>query len=114
MTWNVKHPVWNSEVSSPSGLTLLELFVSSNFKFQLHSALRITHLHGRGDALDVVVRQNVRFSEIIVTGTLDSHHLPVTFTILDHLITREALDPIENLTESELFQSLDSELISTK
>jgi hypothetical protein len=27
---NVKHPVWNSQVSNPSDLNLLELIVSSN------------------------------------------------------------------------------------
>jgi hypothetical protein len=30
---NAKHPVWNSKVSNPSGLKLLELFVS--FKFEI-------------------------------------------------------------------------------
>jgi hypothetical protein len=29
---NAKHPVWNSAVSNPSGLKLLELFVSCIFK----------------------------------------------------------------------------------
>jgi hypothetical protein len=28
---NAKHPVWNSGVPNPSGLKLLELFVSTNF-----------------------------------------------------------------------------------
>jgi hypothetical protein len=30
---NAKHPVWNSKISNPSGLKLLELYVSSNFSF---------------------------------------------------------------------------------
>jgi hypothetical protein len=29
---NAKHPVWNSKVSNPSGLKLLDLFVNSNFE----------------------------------------------------------------------------------
>jgi hypothetical protein len=34
------------------------------------------------------------------------------FNMLDPVGTREALNPIEKLTDSELFQSLASELIS--
>jgi hypothetical protein len=43
---NAKHPGWNSKVSNPSGMKLLEIFVSSNFemKFHLHSDLCITHM----------------------------------------------------------------------
>jgi hypothetical protein len=38
---NAKHPVWYSKVSNPTGLKLLELYVSYNSDI---SALRITHL----------------------------------------------------------------------
>jgi hypothetical protein len=39
-------------------------------------------------------------------------HLPITFSILDPVITRGTLDPVEKLTDWELFQSLTSELVS--
>jgi hypothetical protein len=65
----------------------------------------------RGDVLDVVVRQNVRPSEVTVTDTLDSDHLPIMFSILEPVRTRKALDPVENLIHWELFQTLASELV---
>jgi hypothetical protein len=34
------------------------------------------------------------------------------FSIVDHVRTREAVDPVENLTDWDPFQSLASELIS--
>jgi hypothetical protein len=67
---------------------------------------------GRGDVLDIVVHQNVRLSQIIVTDILDSDHLPIMFTILDPVRRREALNPVETLTDWKLFQSLASELLS--
>jgi hypothetical protein len=71
---NAEHPVWNSEVSHPSVLKLLELFVRSNFEISApqYSTHYITD--GRGDVLDIVVHQNVRLSEVIVTNNLDSDH----------------------------------------
>jgi hypothetical protein len=69
---------------------------------------------GRGNVLDIVVHQNVRLSEVIVTDILDSDHLPIMFSILNPARTREALDPIEKkkLRKWQVFQSLASELIS--
>jgi hypothetical protein len=61
---------------------------------------------GRDDVLDVLVHQNARQSEVIVTDILDSDHL---WTLLER---REALGPVENLTDRELLQSLASEVIS--
>jgi hypothetical protein len=67
---------------------------------------------GRDDVLDTVVHQNVRLSEVTVTDILDSDHLPIIFSILEPVRMREALDPVEKLTDWEQFQSLASELIS--
>jgi hypothetical protein len=67
---NAKHPVWNSKVSNPSGLELLDLFVNSNFEI---SAPQLpTHFvsDGRGDVLDIVVHKNVRLSDVKSAG----HH----------------------------------------
>jgi hypothetical protein len=50
---------------------------------------------GRGDALDTVVYQIVRLSEVTVTDILDSDQLPILFRIMDPVRTRKALDPVE-------------------
>jgi hypothetical protein len=43
---------------------------------------------GNGDVLDVVVHQNFRRSEVIVSDVLDKDHLPIVFHILDSVTTR--------------------------
>jgi hypothetical protein len=43
-----------------------------------------------------VVHQHIRLSEVIVTDILDSDHLPITFTFLDPVRMREALDQLKN------------------
>jgi hypothetical protein len=109
---NAEHPILNSKVSNPSGLKLLELFVICNFDISAPQCSTHYTPDGRGDVLDIVVHQNVRLSEATVTDTLGSDHLPIMFNILDHVRTSEAVDPVEMLTDWELFQSLASELIS--
>jgi hypothetical protein len=69
---------------------------------------------GRGDVLDIAVHQNVRLSEVTVLGILDSDHLPIMFSILDHVKAREVSDPVEKFTDWERFQSLASDLVSLK
>jgi hypothetical protein len=59
-----------------------------------------------------MVHQHVRLSEVTVTDILSSDHPPVRFSILHRVRTREASDPVEMLTDWELFESLASELIS--
>jgi hypothetical protein len=44
---NAKHPVWNSKVSNPSGLKLLDLFVNSNLKFRRHNIRHTLFLIGK-------------------------------------------------------------------
>jgi hypothetical protein len=96
---NAKHLVWNSKVSNPSGLKLLELFVNSNFK--ISSPQCPTHYtpDGRSNVLNTVIHQNVCLSQAIVTNILDSDHLPVMFSIRDHVRMREALDTDGRLTD---------------
>jgi hypothetical protein len=67
---------------------------------------------GRDDAFNIIVHQNVRLSEVIVTDILESDRLPVIFSTLGPVRTRTILDPVENLTDWELFQSFALELIS--
>jgi hypothetical protein len=69
---------------------------------------------GNGDALDIVVHQNIRLSDVIVSDILDSDHLPIIFHILDQVKIRNLLGPIEKFTDLDRFQSLASELLSPR
>jgi hypothetical protein len=50
---NAKHPAWNSKVSYPSCLKLLDLFVNCNF--EISAPQHPTHFvpNGRGDVLNM-------------------------------------------------------------
>jgi len=54
--------------------------------------------------LDIVVHHNVRLSEITVSDTLDSDHLPITFHMQDHVWTRDSLVQMEMFTYWDRFQ----------
>jgi hypothetical protein len=69
---------------------------------------------GNGDGLDIVIHQNVRLSEVIVSDVLDSDHLPILFHILDHDTTRNLSKPIELFTVLDRFQSFESDLVSPR
>jgi exonuclease III len=92
---NAKHLFWNSAVSNPSGEKLLKLFDSSEFEITAPQCPTHYSPAGNGDVLDIVVHQNARLSEVIVSDVLDSDHLPILFHILDHVTTRNLSDPIE-------------------
>jgi hypothetical protein len=66
---------------------------------------------GNGDILDIVAHQNIRLSGRIFSGILESDHLPVVFHILDHLKTKNFLEPVEKFRDWQRFQSLASDLI---
>jgi hypothetical protein len=95
---NTKHHLWNSKVPTPSDLKLLELFVSSDFEISAPQCCTHYTPDDRGDVLDIVVHQNVRLSEVIVTDIPDSDHITVMFSILHRVRTRGSLDPVEKLT----------------
>jgi hypothetical protein len=69
---------------------------------------------GIGDVLDIVVHQNIRASDVIVSDILDPDRLPIVFHILDHVKIRNLSEPVEKFTDWNRFQSLASELISKK
>jgi hypothetical protein len=62
--------------------------------------------------LDIMVQQNIKLSDVIVSDILDSVHLPVIFHILDHVKIKNLSEPIEKFKDWDLFQSLASELMS--
>jgi hypothetical protein len=68
---NAKHPFWNSAVSNPSGEKLLELFHGSEFEISAPQCPTPYSPAGNGDVLDIVVHQNIRLSEVIISDVLD-------------------------------------------
>jgi hypothetical protein len=111
---NAKHPVWNSKVSNPSGLKLLNLFLNCNF--EISTPQHPTHFVpvGRGDGLYIVVHKDVWLSEVRVLEIMDSDHLSIMFYILDLIRAREILDPVEKFTDWERFKSLASAIVSPR
>jgi hypothetical protein len=89
---------------TPLGLKLLVLFVSSNFEISAPECCTYYTPDGRGD-LDTVVHQNVQLPQVIATDIPDSDLLSILLSILGPVRTREALDPVEELTDWKLFQA---------
>ncbi|PNF42024.1 hypothetical protein B7P43_G12302 [Cryptotermes secundus] len=111
---NAKHQFWNSGVSNPSVLKLMDLFDTSDFEISAPQCPTHYSPAGNDDVLDIVVHKNIRVSDVIVSDILDSDHLPIIFNILDHVKIRKLSEPIGKFTDWERFQSLASELISPK
>jgi hypothetical protein len=111
---NAKNPLWNSAASNPSGNKLLHLFDVNQFEILTPKCPTHYSLSGNVDILDIVVHQNIRVLDVIVSDILESDHLPILFHILDHVKVRNLSKPIGKFTDWERFQSLASELISPK
>jgi hypothetical protein len=111
---NAKHPSWNSAVSNPWGQKLLQLFDKSDFEISAPQCPTHYSPMGNGDVLDIVVHENIRLSDAIVSDILDSDHLPIIFNILDHVRTKQLSKPLEKFTDWERFQSLAQNLISPR
>jgi hypothetical protein len=111
---NSKNPFWNSTVSNPSGEKLLSLFDVNLFEMSAPQCPTHYSPAGNGDVLDLVVHQNIRVLDVIISDILDSDHLPLAFHILDHVTIRNLSDPTEKFTKWERFQSLSSKLVSSK
>jgi hypothetical protein len=69
---------------------------------------------GNGEVVGIVIHQNIRVPDDIVSDVLDSDYLPVLFHILDHVKIRNRSVPIEKFTDWNRFQSLASQLISSR
>jgi len=108
---NAKNPVWDTQISKPSGEKLLTLHINNDF--QISAPQSPTHCtpHGNGDVLDIVIHQNVRLSDVTVSDVLNSDHLPVFFNILDYVRAREISARVETHTHWKRFRSLTSDLI---
>jgi hypothetical protein len=85
-------------------------------EFEISAPQCPTHFSpaGNGDMLDIVVHQNVRMSDVIVSDILHSDHLPIIFHTLCHVKIRNLSEPIEKFTDWDRFQRLASELISPR
>jgi exonuclease III len=62
-----KHPFWNSEVSNPSDEEILRLFDASQFEISAPQCATHYSSAGNSDVLDIVVHQNIRVSDVIVS-----------------------------------------------
>jgi hypothetical protein len=111
---NAKHPFWKSAVSNPSGEKLLHLFDASQFEISPPQCPTHYSPAGNGDVLDVVVHQNIRVSNVIISDILYSDHFPIVFHMLDHVKIKNLSEPIDIFTDWDRFQNLASELISPK
>jgi hypothetical protein len=90
---NAKNPFWNSTASNPTGDKLFHLFDVNEFEISAPKCPNHYSPSGNCDVLDIVVHQNIRASDVIVSDILDSDHLPVIFPILDHVKIRNLSDP---------------------
>jgi hypothetical protein len=90
----------------------LDLFDINEFKISVPKCPTRYSPTGNNDILDIVVRQSIRLSGVIVSDILDPDHIPIAFHILDHVKTTNLLEPISKFTYWERFQSLASDLIS--
>jgi hypothetical protein len=108
---NVKHEVWNSRISNPSGEKLLKLFDLHDFEISASQCPTRYSLAGNGDVLDIAVHKNIIISNVIVSDILDSDHLPIVFLILDHVRRTKLSKQLEKFANWERFQSLASDLI---
>jgi hypothetical protein len=73
-------PVWNNVVSNPSDEKLLDLFNVSDLEISASQCPTHYSPAGNDDVLDIVVHQNIRLSEVIVSDVLDAGHLPIVST----------------------------------
>jgi hypothetical protein len=88
----------------------MALFDLSDFETSAPQCL--THYYLREiDALDIVVHQSIRVSDVIVFDILDTDHLPIIFHIVDHVKFRNLPEP-GKIHRLDRFQSLATELIS--
>jgi hypothetical protein len=109
-----KHQFRNSVVTNTSSAKVLNLLHINKFDISTSKCPIHYPLTGNGDMLDIVVHKNFWLSEVIVSDILDSDHLPITFHLLDHVRARNLSDPVDKFTDWERFQSLASDLISSK
>jgi hypothetical protein len=111
---NAKHSTWNSAVSNPSDEKFLQFFDRNDFEISAPQCPTHYSPAANGDVLDTVLHKNIRLSNVIISGILDSYHLPIIFHILDHVRTQNFSAPTEKFTDWEQFQSLASNLISPR
>jgi hypothetical protein len=86
----LKNQSWNSAVSNPLGEKLLRLFDVN--QFEISAPQCPTHY-------SIVVHQNIRVSDAIVSDILDSNRLAIVFYIMDHVKIRNLSEPIEKFTD---------------
>jgi hypothetical protein len=94
-----KHPSCNIAFSNPSGDKLLQLFDTDDLEVSARQCPTHYSAVGNGDVLDIMLRKNMKISNVIVHDILDLDHLPILFYILDHVRTNKVLEPFGKVTD---------------
>jgi hypothetical protein len=71
------------------------------YKFKILASQCPTHYSpvGNGEVLDIVMHKNAWMSEVTGFGILQSHHQPIVFHLLDHITTRNLLEPVDKFID---------------
>jgi hypothetical protein len=77
----------------------MDLFYLGEFEISAPQCPTHYSTAGNGDVLDIVVLQNIRLSDFVVSNILDSDHLPIVFHIVDHVIFMNLSEHIEKFTD---------------
>jgi hypothetical protein len=92
----------------------MDLFDTNEFEISAPQWPTYYSSAGNGDVLDIVDHKNIRVLDVVVSDILDSDHLPIVFHILDQVKIKILSERIEKFTNLDRFQSLASELITSK
>jgi hypothetical protein len=79
--------------------------IQSNLKFQ-HGYVSLTIPLREMVTCWILWSTKISVSDVIVSDTLDTEHLPIVFHILDHVKIRNLSEPNEKFTDWDRFQSL--------
>jgi hypothetical protein len=101
-----KNSFWNTTVSNSSAEKLLRLFDVNQFENSAPPCPPHYSHTGNGEVLDIVVHQNIRVSNVIVSDILDSDHLPILFHIPDHVKIMNLSKPIKDSQIGNYFKAL--------
>jgi hypothetical protein len=99
---NDKNSFSNSPLSNILAQKLLRLFHVNRLEISAPQCPTNYTCAGNGDLLDIVVHQNIRVSDVIVSDNLDSDHLKIIFYTVDRVKLGISRNPLKNSKVSKL------------
>jgi hypothetical protein len=102
---NAEHPFWNSIVSSPLGMKLLNLLHKNEIKISAPQCPSHYSPTINGDMFKTVMHKNVQLAKVTVSNILNSNHLTTVFHLLDPIRTRNHSDPVHNSWNGSSFKT---------